>query len=143
MLVGSILQQKGHDVVTVEAGTSVAAAARQLTDHRIGAVVVMQGGAAVGILSERDIVRGLAEHGEAVLRSPVAQLMTTDVTTCHRSDRVDDLMATMTDRRVRHLPVLEDGALVGIVSIGDVVKHRVEELQLEARTLHDYIETGR
>ena len=143
MLVRAILQQKGEEVITVDEETTVGEAARKLAKHQIGALVVVEGGEVRGILSERDIVRGLAGRGAAILDAPVAGLMTTDVTTCRLDDSVDDLMATMTDRRVRHLPVLERGELAGIVSIGDVVKRRVQELQVEAQTLHDYIETGR
>jgi CBS domain-containing protein len=143
MLVRAILQQKGGDVITAPDDATVGEAARKLARHRIGALVVVDGEALRGILSERDIVRGLAERGAAVLDAPVSSLMTTDVTTCGLDDRVDDLMATMTDHRFRHLPVVAETRLVGIVSIGDVVKHRVSELQVEAQTLHEYIETGR
>lgn len=143
MLVQAILQQKGSRVVTIGADASVADAARRLVEERIGALVIAEEGKVRGILSERDIVRGLAEKGTAVLDVPVHSLMTHEVSTCSLDDDVPSLMRTMTDRRIRHLPVLENGALAGIVSIGDVVRHRVEELELEARTLHDYIETGR
>lgn len=143
MLVRSILQQKGDDVVTISAATTIGDAARTLAERRIGALVVADDGGLRGILSERDIVRGVASQGLDVLTTPVASLMTTAVRTCALDDTTDDLMATMTEQRVRHLPVVEQGALVGIVSIGDVVKHRVEELQVEAQTLHDYLETGR
>jgi CBS domain-containing protein len=143
MLVRAILQDKGGEVITVTADATVGEAARKLATHRIGALVVVDDDGVGGILSERDIVRGLAERGTAILDAPVSSLMTTDVTTCGLDDRLDDLMATMTDHRFRHLPVLEATRLVGIVSIGDVVKHRVSELQVEAQTLHEYIETGR
>jgi CBS domain-containing protein len=144
MLVRSILQQKGADVVTVEESATVREAARSLAEHRIGALVIAPDGEqARGILSERDVVRAIAEHGSQALDLPVSQLMTTVLATCSLDDGVDTLMATMTERRVRHLPVLDGRRLVGIVSIGDVVKHRVEELQVEAQTLHDYLETGR
>ena len=124
--------------------STVGEAARTLAKHGIGALVIASGDQDVrGILSERDIVRGLATQGLAVLDAPVATLMTTSVATCAPDDGLDALMATMTDQRVRHLPVLDGGRLAGIVSIGDVVKHRVDELQVEAKTLHDYIETGR
>jgi CBS domain-containing protein len=143
MLVRAILQQKGADVVTIDEDATISEAAGMLAEVGIGALVIAPDGQLRGILSERDIVRGLAQRGAAVLDAPVASLMTTDVSTCALDDGVDALMATMTSERVRHLPVLDEGALVGIVSIGDVVKRRVEELQVEARTLHDYIETGR
>jgi CBS domain-containing protein len=144
MLVRAIVQQKGADVVTVEQTATVADAARALAEHRIGALVVAANGEEpAGIISERDIVRAVAEHGPEALELEVSRVMTTELATCTPDDGVDTLMATMTERRVRHLPVIDDGHLSGIVSIGDVVKHRVEELQVEARTLHDYIETGR
>jgi CBS domain-containing protein len=143
MLVRSILQQKGDDVVTIDARSTIGDAARTLAERRIGALVVADDGSLRGILSERDIVRGIAAQGLDVLAAPVASLMTTAVRTCTLDDTADGLMATMTEQRIRHLPVVEQGALVGIVSIGDVVKHRVEELQVEAQTLHDYLETGR
>jgi CBS domain-containing protein len=144
MLVRSILQRKGADVVTIDDDATVGEAARTLAKHGIGALVIASDEQGVrGILSERDIVRGLATQGLAVLDAPVGNLMTTVVATCSPDDGLDLLMATMTDQRVRHLPVLEDGRLAGIVSIGDVVKYRVDELQVEAQTLHDYIETGR
>ena len=143
MLVRAILQQKGADVVTIGAGASVADAAQLLADERIGALVIVDGREVRGILSERDIVRGLAEKGTAVLDVPVHTLMTHEVSTCSLDDDVPSLMRTMTDQRIRHLPVVESGSLVGIVSIGDVVRHRVEELEVEAQTLHDYIESGR
>ena len=145
MLVRAILQAKGADVVTIDDQSTVGEAARTLAKHGIGALVIASGDQDVrGILSERDIVRGLATQGLAVLDAPVATLMTTSwLLTCAPDDGLDALMATMTDQRVRHLPVLDDGRLAGIVSIGDVVKHRVDELQVEAKTLHDYIETGR
>lgn len=144
MLVRAILQAKGADVVTIDDDATVGEAARTLAKHGIGALVVASAEHGVqGILSERDIVRGLATQGLAVLDAPVGSLMTTVVATCAPEDGLDALMATMTDQRVRHLPVLDDGRLAGIISIGDVVKHRVDELQVEAQTLHDYIETGR
>lgn len=143
MIVRGILQQKGADVVTIEEDATVGEAASRLAEHQIGALVVVADDALRGILSERDIVRGLAARGAAVLDEPVSTLMTSEVTTCRLDDRVDDLMGTMTEQRVRHLPVTDQDELVGIVSIGDVVKHRVSELQVEAQTLHDYIQTGR
>ncbi len=143
MLVRAILQQKGADVVTIGADASVADAAQLLADERIGALVIVDGREVRGILSERDIVRGLAEKGTAVLDVPVRTLMTHEVSNCSLDDDVPSLMRTMTDQRIRHLPVVESASLVGIVSIGDVVRHRVEELEVEAQTLHDYIESGR
>ena len=144
MRINSILTHKGDDVATVTPDSSVADALRALADHGIGALVVSSDGRAVeGILSERDIVRALAADGAVTLEHPVAQLMTDTVVTCTREDTVDSLMATMTERRVRHVPVVEAGVLSGIISIGDVVKHRVGELESETRHLKDYITTGR
>jgi CBS domain-containing protein len=143
MLVSTILHEKGDTVVAIAPGATVAEAVALLNRHNIGAVVVTSDGRSIdGILSERDIVRALEGH-EAVLDKPVSELMTAAVMTCDPCDTVDALMATMTERRIRHLPVVDQGALSGIVSIGDVVRHRVDELQLEAKTLHDYLVTGR
>jgi CBS domain-containing protein len=144
MLVRAILQQKGDDVVTVDESATVRDAARTLAEHGIGALVIAPSSHDVrGIVSERDLVRAIAENGPEALDLPVSRFMTTTLVTCTSDDGLDVLMATMTSRRVRHLPVLDGDDLVGIVSIGDVVKHRVEELQVEAQTLHEYIETGR
>lgn len=143
MQVRSILQHKGSWVATVAPTDTVAEAAQALSEHGIGALVVSADGRTLdGILSERDIVRALALDHE-VRDKLVAELMTGDVMTCDPRATVDTLMAVMTERRVRHLPIVEDGVLAGIISIGDVVKHRVEELQAETQVLHDYIETGR
>jgi CBS domain-containing protein len=143
MLVRSILAQKGTDVVTVDEAATIDHAARLLAEHRIGALVIAPDDRISGILSERDIVQGVADRGAEVLDAPVAALMTTVVATCGLDDNADDLMATMTEQRIRHVPVVDGARLVGIISIGDVVKHRVAELQEEAQTLHDYLETGR
>jgi CBS domain-containing protein len=144
MRIEAILRNKGTDVATVRAETSVADAAQMLTTHRVGALVVSPDGSHIaGILSERDIARGVAEHGSAVVDLTVEDLMTVDVQTCAAGDTVDQLMATMTERRIRHLPVVDDGTLAGIISIGDVVKWRLGELEQENHTLHDYIVLGR
>jgi CBS domain-containing protein len=144
MLVRNVVQRKGSWVATVPTTAPVSQAARELSRHGIGAVVVSNDSSTIeGILSERDIVRGIAEHGPTALELPVTVLMTDEVLTCRSDDTVDSLMAIMTSHRCRHLPVLDDDGLAGIISIGDVVNHRVEELQVEARTLHDYIESGR
>lgn len=140
MKVESILVHKGREVWTIEPGATIAEAAKALSNAGIGALVVSSDGASIdGILSERDIVRGLAREGATLLDMPVRLLMTSDVTTCGLEDTVADLMATMTEERVRHLPVLIDGRLSGLVSIGDVVKNRVQEIQEEATLLRDYI----
>ena len=144
MLVRTILAQKGTEVDTVAPTATVASAVDVLARRRIGALVVSPDGSVIeGILSERDIVRGLAEQGPGVLDQPVSSLMTSEVTTCVADDTADLLMGLMTDRRIRHLPVVESGLLCGLISIGDVVKARVGELQVETQTLHEYIHTGR
>ena len=143
MFVAQILDDKGQEVMTAEPGWSVARIAAMLSGRRIGAMPVSSpAGALVGIVSERDIVAALALHGRDVLDRPVEEIMTRRVITCTRSDHIDDLMARMTEGRMRHLPVLEDGALAGIVSIGDVVKARMGEIEAEAQALKDYITTG-
>lgn len=144
MLVRTILAQKGTEVATIEPGSTVADAVAQLGTKRIGALVVSPDGLTIeGILSERDVVRGLASQGPGVLDQPVSALMTSEVTTCVSDDTADMLMGLMTDQRIRHLPVVEAGSLCGLVSIGDVVKARVGELQVEAQTLQEYLHTGR
>lgn len=140
MQVSVLLQAKGSEVVTVPPETPISVVADQLAAHRIGAVVVTPDGATVvGIVSERDIVWALARRGAAVLDEPVAELMSTELTTCEPDTTVDWLMATMTEQRVRHVPVLVDGGLAGLVSIGDVVKHHVAVLEHETQAMHDYI----
>ncbi len=144
MRISSILNHKGADVATVAPDCTVGHAADHLVERSIGALVVSTDGRTVdGILSERDIVQALSREGSAILDHPVDQLMTATVITCTREDTVDSLMATMTAERVRHVPVVEDGVLSGIISIGDVVKHRVGELESETQHLRDYITTGR
>jgi CBS domain-containing protein len=119
---------------------SVADVVEVLSRHRIGAVVVSADGRSIdGILSERDIVRALAEHGPAVVSRPAHAVMTTEVVTCQPDTTVEELMAVMTDRRMRHVPVLVHGELAGLVSIGDVVKDHIATLEHETRALHDYI----
>jgi CBS domain-containing protein len=143
MIVKNILAAKRGDVVTIEATANLSAAVKLLTEQHIGAVVIL--GAdhrVIGILSERDIVRALAEHGATVLSEPVSQVMTRDVATCSEDDAIEDLMGRMTTGKFRHMPVVQQGKLIGIVSIGDVVKTRVEEIDHEAKALHDYIQTA-
>ena len=138
--VSSVLKHKGHDVVTVTPQQTVTWVVEVLAQNRIGAVpVVNEEGQLVGIISERDIIRGMSKHAEGVLTLPADQLMTRDVRTCATEDQLVDLMEVMTQHRIRHLPVIENGALHGIVSIGDVVKQRLEEVQSEAEELRRYI----
>jgi CBS domain-containing protein len=141
MIVKNILLGRRGNVVTIEPTADLAAAVKRLAERRIGALVIL--GAdhrIVGILSERDIVRAFAERGPAALHEPVGQVMTRDVKTCSEDDTIESLMGRMTTGRFRHMPVVEQGKLVGIVSVGDVVKNRVEEMEREAAALRDYIQ---
>jgi CBS domain-containing protein len=143
MTVKAILSAKGSGVDTIEPNTNLAAAAKRLAERRIGALVVT--GAdhrIVGILSERDIVQELAVRGAAALDMPLTDVMTRKVMTCGPSDTVSSLMERMTQGKFRHLPVVEQGRLIGIVSIGDVVKHRLEQMEREQSALRDYIQTA-
>lgn len=138
MRVRAILEEKGERVVTARPETPMATALALLRLERIGALVVSEDGEKVlGLLSEREIVYGLAEHGMALLDKHVGDLMIKQVATCRPDDGVSGIMAVMTQKRIRHLPVVEHGRIVGIVSIGDIVKHRLGELQLEANVLRD------
>ncbi|KIC49074.1 CBS domain-containing protein [Tateyamaria sp. ANG-S1] len=141
MLVHQILKSKSDDaVVSVTPGTKVSEAAKILAERRIGTVVVSgDGQTADGILSERDIVRVLAKKGGTVLMDPVDAYMTTQLVTCSRDDDADAVLATMTERRFRHMPVVEDGQLVGLITIGDVVKARLTELSMEKDALQGMI----
>jgi CBS domain-containing protein len=140
MHVGQIIKAKGSGVVTTGPETTIAEVARILERENIGAVVVQgDGGRLAGIISERDIVRGLPKHGAQLLDMRVADLMTRSVVTCAPEDRVQDIMQQMTSRRFRHLPVVQDEKLLAIISIGDVVKNRLEELESETHMLRDYI----
>ncbi len=140
MQVSVLLQSKGSEVVTIASDTTMAEVVAVLARHRIGAVVVSADGARIeGVLSERDVVRALADQGAAALDTPAHQIMTTEVFTCELNTTVEELMATMTDQRVRHVPVLVDGSLAGLVSIGDVVKDRISSLEHETEVLHNYI----
>lgn len=145
MNVAGILSEKGSAVATIAPDRSVADAVDQLRRWRVGALVVTSDGRKLeGLVSERDVVRSLAEVGADTLRLTVAELMSVELHTCRRVDRVEGLMSLMTEARVRHLPVVDDdGALVGIVSIGDVVKWRVQQLEQEQAQLIDYVRTGR
>jgi CBS domain-containing protein len=138
MDVDGILRAKGATVVTIRPDATIRELVQSLRDERIGAIVVSEDGRSVqGIISERDVVRGLAEFGPRVLDAPVAELMTREVVACSLRDTVKHLMTEMTRRRIRHLPVVEDGVLRGIVSIGDVVKNRLVELETETNVLRE------
>jgi len=140
MNVEAILRSKGRMVATIRPDAPITAAVAALTERNIGALVVSTDGEAVdGIVSERDIVHGLAARGGAFLAAEVAAAMTRRVVTCSPQDNVADLMALVTNRRFRHLPVVEDGRLCGIVSIGDLVKSRLDEIEHEARSLRSFI----
>ena len=140
MTVQNILNEKGTKVATVRPHETIGTLVHKLKLENIGSVVVSQDGKRVdGIISERDIVRGLAAHGAELLAMRVDKLMIRDVLTCAPEDSVKDVMQTMTSRRVRHLPVVENGKMVGVVSIGDVVKDRLQDVEMEARVLRDYI----
>ncbi|MCW1960187.1 MAG: CBS domain-containing protein [Mycobacterium sp.] len=150
MRIADILRSKGSAVATVTESTTVTGLLAELAVHNIGAMVVIgvpdgqesSIGGLVGIVSERDVVRHLREHGPDLLRRPVREIMSAVAVTCRPDDPVDDLAALMTNNRVRHVPVLQDGRLVGIVSIGDVVKIRMQELAAERQQLQDYITGG-
>jgi CBS domain-containing protein len=142
MRISNLLAGKGGEVATIGPDTSVADAVSELARHGIGALVVSSDGQHIeGILSERDIVRGLEGHGGGLLEEPVSSIMSATVHTCSPDDDTDSLMATMTELRIRHVPVVdgEDGVLVGIVSIGDIVKTRIGELEKDRKELVDYI----
>ena len=145
MIIESILASKGREVRTVEPDAAVAETLRRMRQERIGALVVSDDQTSIaGIISERGIMDALADRGVAVLGERVASVMTSKVFTCSRQDRVSAVMALMTNRRIRHVPVVEhDGRLGGIVSIGDVVKHRLDEIRGEAEAMREYISGAR
>ena len=143
MTVKAILSAKGSDVTTTEPTATLESGIRILAERGIGALVVL--GAdhqVIGILSERDIVRALAERGAAALTEPLARIMTRKISTCTQSESVNSIMEQMTAGKFRHVPVVEQERLVGIVSIGDVVKHRLTQMERESEALHDYIQTA-
>ena len=138
MKIADVLKGKGSSVVTTRPDSTIDTVIRRMRLERIGAVIISPDGKSViGILSERDIVRALAEHGAALLAYKAQDLMTREVVTCSREDTLQSVMVKMTQRRIRHLPVVEQGRLAGIVSIGDAVKSRLEEVELEANVLRD------
>jgi CBS domain-containing protein len=143
MHISQLLRRKGADVATVDATASVRTALALLAEHEVGALVVSADGRSVdGIVSERDVVLALHERGAGLLTDPVSSVMTAQVHTCVPTAGVEELARTMTEHRVRHVPVVEHGALLGIVSIGDVVKARLDQLEEERAQLVDYIQTG-
>jgi CBS domain-containing protein len=142
MTVRAILDTKGHQIQSVEPDVKLAAAIKVLGERKIGAVLVMSSGRVEGILSERDIVRVLGERGAGVLDEPVSAVMTRKVIGCKQTDTVGAIMEMMTLGKFRHLPVVEDGSVVGLISIGDVVKWRVREYEAEQEALRDYIKTA-
>jgi CBS domain-containing protein len=143
MNVATILGDKGSDVVTASPDDSLLDIAKTLRKYGIGCIVLSDGKDGIaGIVSERDLVRAIADSGSGILKSPVSKCMTKNVITCRKSDTIDTLMAAMTDGRFRHMPVEEGGKLVGVISIGDVVRLRIAEAELEAAAMRDYITTG-
>ena len=140
MNVASVLKSKGRSVITTRPNVTLVEIARLLHEKKIGAVVVMgDEGTVAGIFSEHDLVRQIAKHGCDVLNRPVEDFMTRQVVTCEQADTIDDMMDTMTKGRFRHVPVIEDGALVGIVSIGDVVKHHIAAVEMEVTAMRCYL----
>jgi CBS domain-containing protein len=143
MIVNRILSLKGRDVITIDTNRSLSDAAQALAEHRIGALLVIGAqGSVAGIISERDIVRAVAAQGAASLQEPLSRFMTAKVLTCTGETSINDVMELMTRHKFRHLPVVEGGSLVGIISIGDVVKLRMEEVEGEAEAIRNYIATA-
>jgi CBS domain-containing protein len=143
MTVGIILAEKGRETFTIEPSASLAEAVKVLADKRIGAALILGADRRIaGILSERDIVRALAERGAGALNEPVSQTMTRKVETCNEHETVVSIMERMTTGKFRHMPVVDQGRLVGVVSIGDIVKHRVKEMESESVAMRDYIMTA-
>jgi CBS domain-containing protein len=143
MKISAILKGKGSDVVTASPDSTVQDVADLLAEKNIGAVLIADGGNRLkGILSERDIVRGVSRHGASLLTLPASDIMTKDVFSCSPDEEMNHLRREMTARRIRHIPIVQNDQLVGIVSIGDVVKNRVDELENEAQQMRDYIATG-
>lgn len=139
MNVIQILNDKGRHVSAIAPHTTVAEVARLLSERRIGAMLVLDGSRLAGIVSERDIIRSIARKGAACLDDPVTSIMTSDVVTCRESDTVHEIMSVMTTSRIRHLPVMEATQVVGIVSIGDIVKNHIAEVEMEASALKSYV----
>ena len=143
MYVRNVLQHKGHDIISVAPDNSLQEVAKTLRENKIGAVLVCEkAGRMCGVLSERDIIIAIAKHGGVILEGKVAEFMTEGVYTCSLDDEIKTVMEQMTRRRVRHLPVVEDGNVVGMISIGDVVKQRMAETEAESEALKTYIPTA-
>lgn len=141
MTIQAILGDKGREVATVSADARLSEAVRILGEKRIGALPVVEGGRIVGIMSERDVIYCLKDHGAEVLDWPVSRVMTSPAITVDPSTQVLSALALITQKRVRHLPVVSGGELVGIVSIGDLVKYRIERIEFEAQAMRDYIQS--
>ena len=142
MTVRVLMKSKGDggEVIAVAPDTTVEELAAVLVRHRIGAALVRDAdGTVQGLISERDVIHGIAEHGKGTTQLPVSQFMTREIVTCGLDDTIDSVMETMTAQRFRHVPVMEDGALIGVISIGDVVKYRIEQTEREAQHLREYI----
>lgn len=143
MRIADLLRHKGSDVASVLPELPVSGLLEDLAGANVGAMVVVDSsGSLVGIVSERDVVRRLTERGAELLQAPVSEIMTTSVVTCTTNESLDSLAAIMTERRIRHMPVVDDGQLVGIVSIGDVVKSRIQQLESDREQLESYIAQG-
>ncbi|HEY9581215.1 MAG TPA: CBS domain-containing protein [Rhizorhapis sp.] len=142
MTIAAILQHKGTEVIQVQGGDSMRTAVALLAERRIGCVPVVDGDQVIGIFSERDVVRQIAIHGEAVLDAPLTKVMTSPPQTVSPSMSVLTALSLMTQRRMRHLPVIESGRMVGFVSIGDLVKYRIDRIESEATALRDYIQSA-
>ena len=143
MTVGIILARKGREVITVELSATLGETVRLLAEKRIGAALILGADHRIaGIISERDVVRAFAEGGASALDLPVSRTMTRKVETCSEGEAVSSIMERMTVGKFRHMPVVDQGRLVGIISIGDVVKHRVHEMEHESRAMRDYIQTA-
>jgi len=143
LIIANILKVKGRNVATARPDDTVQEIANRLAQKKIGAIVIVgSAGSVSGIISERDLIRVIAQHGAKALAMPVAEVMTRDVVICTETTPVDEIMEMMTNGRFRHLPVVQDGALMGIVSIGDIVKHHIAEVELEVTAMRGYFATG-
>jgi CBS domain-containing protein len=141
MSIRAILQSRGHDVISITSDASVSEAVTLLSERRIGAMPVVDEGQVLGIFSERDVVYGLSHEGPSILTKKVSEVMITPAITVSPDEGAIDSLSLMTLRRIRHLPVIEKGKLIGFVSIGDIVKYRIEKIEAEAAALRDYIAT--